>query len=356
MKEQKKKVPDLRFKGFTDDWEQRKLLETQTTFTDGNYSSLYPQKEDFTTAQNGVPFLTGSDIYDGKLNNKNCKYITHEKNKKLTSGHVAFDDVVIAVRGSLGNIGYASKNNEGWNINSQLAIIRTNKDELNGYFIFCYLITNEGLKAINSRITGTALKQLPIKQLSSIYIPVIGLKEQNLISKIFKLITNQITLQQRKLDLLNQLKKGLLQKMFADKDSKRPILRFNGFTDDWEERKLGDVTDIKTGSRNHQDSVENGKYPFFVRSEKIERLDEYDFDTTAILIPGDGRIGEIFHYYDGKFALHQRVYKVDNFNGIDVLFLLSLFRYSFRRHALRLNAQGTVPSLCLLNGRYYFQN
>ena len=115
----------------------------------------------------------------------------------------------------------------------------------------------------------------------------------------------------------------------------------------WEQRKLGDVTDIKTGSRNHQDSVENGKYPFFVRSEKIERLDEYDFDTTAILIPGDGRIGEIFHYYDGKFALHQRVYKVDNFNGIDALFLLSLFRYSFRRHALRLNAQGTVPSLRL---------
>lgn len=136
MKEQKKKVPDLRFKGFTDDWEQRKLLETQTTFTDGNYSSLYPQKEDFTTAQNGVPFLTGSDIYDGKLNNKNCKYITHEKNKKLTSGHVAFDDVVIAVRGSLGNIGYASKNNEGWNINSQLAIIRTNKDELMGILFF----------------------------------------------------------------------------------------------------------------------------------------------------------------------------------------------------------------------------
>ena len=126
-----------------------------------------------------------------------------------------------------------------------------------------------------------------------------------------------------------------------------PKVRFKGFTDEWEQRKLGDVTDIKTGSRNHQDSVENGKYPFFVRSEKIERLDEYDFDTTAILIPGDGRIGEIFHYYDGKFALHQRVYKVDNFNGIDALFLLSLFRYSFRRHALRLNAQGTVPSLRL---------
>ncbi|APP02159.1 hypothetical protein LI610_00220 (plasmid) [Lactobacillus delbrueckii subsp. indicus] len=91
----------------------------------------------------------------------------------------------------------------------------------------------------------------------------------------------------------------------------------------------------------------DGKYPFFVRSDKVERLNEYDFDTKAILVPGDGRIGEIFHYYNGKFALHQRVYKVDNFNGINELFLLGLFKYSFKEHALRLNAQGTVPSLRL---------
>ncbi|MCD5599090.1 restriction endonuclease subunit S [Lactobacillus delbrueckii subsp. lactis] len=132
------------------------------------------------------------------------------------------------------------------------------------------------------------------------------------------------------------------------KDKKKaPKLRFKGFTDDWEQRKLGDVADITTGSRNHQDSVTDGKYPFFVRSDKVERLNEYDFDTRAILVPGDGRIGEIFHYYNGKFALHQRVYKVDNFNGINALFLLGQFKYSFKKHALRLNAQGTVPSLRL---------
>ncbi|MFV4955619.1 restriction endonuclease subunit S [Lactobacillus delbrueckii] len=130
-------------------------------------------------------------------------------------------------------------------------------------------------------------------------------------------------------------------------EKKAPKLRFKGFTDDWEQRKLGDVADITTGSRNHQDSVTDGKYPFFVRSDKVERLNEYDFDTRAILVPGDGRIGEIFHYYNGKFALHQRVYKVDNFNGINALFLLGKFKYSFKKHALRLNAQGTVPSLRL---------
>ena len=126
-----------------------------------------------------------------------------------------------------------------------------------------------------------------------------------------------------------------------------PRLRFPGFTGDWEQCKLGEVTNIKTGSRNQQDSVTNGQYPFFIRSEKIEKLDRYDFDTEAILVPGDGRIGEIFHYYNGKFALHQRVYKVDNFKGVDAFFLLYLFQCSFKEHALRLNAQGTVPSLRL---------
>ena len=126
-----------------------------------------------------------------------------------------------------------------------------------------------------------------------------------------------------------------------------PKLRFPGFTEDWEQRKLGDVANIKTGSRNQQDSVTNGKYPFFIRSEKIEKLDTYDFDTEAILVPGDGRIGEIFHYYNGKFALHQRVYKVDDFKGVDAFYLLYLFQCKFKEHALRLNAQGTVPSLRL---------
>lgn len=129
------------------------------------------------------------------------------------------------------------------------------------------------------------------------------------------------------------------------KQAKYPQLRFKGFTDPWEKCKLGDLVDINTGNRNHQDSVINGKYDFYVRSEKIEHLNEYDFDEEAILVPGDGRIGQIFHYVNGKFALHQRVYKVDNFNLLYPKFLLQLFNKSFREHALKENAQGTVPSL-----------
>ena len=207
------------------------------------------------------------------------------------------------------------------------------------WYKFMYQNGDSGARSDRFAIKDKIFQMMPISMPNT--------KEQNKIGQLIQTLQKLIDLQQRKLDLLKQLKKGLLQKMFAEKNSKQPVLRFKGFHDDWEQRKLGEVAEIKTGSRNHQDSVDNGKYPFFVRSEKVERLNEYDFDTKAILVPGDGRIGEIFHYYDGKFALHQRVYKVDNFKEVNPLYLLNLFKYKFKKHALRLNSQGTVPSLRL---------
>ena len=127
-----------------------------------------------------------------------------------------------------------------------------------------------------------------------------------------------------------------------------PELRFRGFTDPWEQRQLGEVAEVSTGGRNTQDGIDNGKYPFFVRSQEISSIDQFDYDETAILVPGDGRIGEIFHLYSGKYALHQRVYRVvPNQSRIVPNYLLALMQFRFRRHVLRLNAQGTVPSLRL---------
>ena len=137
-----------------------------------------------------------------------------EKNSKLISGQIVPDDVVIAVRGSLGNVGYATKENAGWNINSQLAIIRTNKSELKGYFIYSFFLTNIGIRCIRSRITGTALKQLPIKQLASIFVPIANIKEQLKLVRLLKKMDKFITLQQQKLAKYQSIKKSLLQQMF----------------------------------------------------------------------------------------------------------------------------------------------
>ena len=209
------KVPELRFAGFADDWEERKLGDTETHFTDGNYGESYPSTKDMSDKANGIPFLRGSDFSNGYLDSSNANYIKPEKHAELTSGHIKQDDIVLAVRGSLGTLGYATKENEGWNINSQLAILRTNKSEISGMFLIQYLLGSKGQKEIFSRNTGTALKQLPIKQLKDIPVPVPTLLEQQKIGNFFKELDSTIALHQRKLDLLKEQKKGFLQKMFV---------------------------------------------------------------------------------------------------------------------------------------------
>ena len=75
-------------------------------------------------------------------------------------------------------------------------------------------------------------------------------------------------------------------------------------------KKLGDICEIGTGSNNREDASDTGLYPFFVRSQDVLKIDTYLYDEEAILIPGEGGVGDIFHYINGKYGLHQRTYRV----------------------------------------------
>lgn len=207
--------PKRRFKGFTDAWEQRKLGDTNTFFTDGNYANDYPTANEMSDSVNGVPFLRGSNLNNGAINLVDVNYITKQKHNLLTSGHTKFDDIIIAVRGSLGNCGYVAKQFIDININSQLAIIRTDKNELSGLFLIEYLLSSLGKKEINRNITGTALKQLPINSLKMINIKYPSINEQEKISILLSKLNASITLHQRKLDKLKNLKQAYLNEMFV---------------------------------------------------------------------------------------------------------------------------------------------
>ena len=137
--------------------------------------------------------------------------------------------------------------------------------------------------------------------------------------------------------------------MFPKDGEKYPELRFAGFTDAWELRKLGEITNIKTGSSDLQDAVVDGEYPFFVRSENVERSNRYIFDGEAIFITGEGRIGDIYLYVNGKFDYHQRVYKISNFAEADIdgKFVLYYLQQNFKSHALTFTVKATVDSLRL---------
>ena len=114
----------------------------------------------------------------------------------------------------------------------------------------------------------------------------------------------------------------------------------------WELDKIQNHVKITTGSRNTQDKIETGKYPFFVRSKNIEKINSYSYDGEAVLTVGDGRIGEIFHYVNGKFDFHQRVYKISNFDQLlDGYFFYLYFSTFFLHRAKSMTAKNTVDSV-----------
>jgi type I restriction enzyme S subunit len=126
-----------------------------------------------------------------------------------------------------------------------------------------------------------------------------------------------------------------------------PELRFKEFCGEWEEKKLGEISSIKTGGKDTQDKVENGKYPFFVRSNTIERIDSYSFDGEAILTAGDGvGVGKVFHYLNEKFDYHQRVYNIHNFrNNVIGKYLYFYFADRFYKRVIKLSAKNSVDSV-----------
>ncbi|MBS6215302.1 MAG: restriction endonuclease subunit S [Clostridiales bacterium] len=115
---------------------------------------------------------------------------------------------------------------------------------------------------------------------------------------------------------------------------------------DWDVDILEHRLKIQTGSRNTEDKQENGKYPFFVRSSKIEHIDTYHYDCEAILTAGDGvGTGKVFHYINGKFDAHQRVYILTEFEGIKGKYFYYYFRENFLKEVSKYTAKSSVDSV-----------
>lgn len=111
-------------------------------------------------------------------------------------------------------------------------------------------------------------------------------------------------------------------------------------------KKLKELAEIGTGSSDKKDANTNGKYPFFVRSKNIEKHNAFEFDEEAIIIPGEGGIGDIFHYIKGKYALHQRVYRIHfTCDSINVKFAYYYLFAHFKSFIKKKAVSATVTSI-----------
>lgn len=299
----------------------------------------------------------------------------------MTSGHLVEDDIVLAVRGSLGALGYVKDENIDWNINSQLAVIRTDKSELSGKFLVQFLLSWRGQKELLSRNTGTALKQLPIKQLKDVPVPIVNLDEQKEIGALFSSIDNLIAATQDKLSFLKKMKMFFLQQIFPTKNHDVPQIRFDGFTDVWSHYKLGSLmridkeqevkkellTDIQKGFYvlamrtfsmdgyidhskpywlNHLDNVSDDK---FLLPREFAILDA-DMDAN---LPKIGRV--LLNASSEKYLLAAHVRKIQVKSGNDPIFIYALMRGNSVHERLKLEANGSI-SKRLLDKNVYKQS
>ena len=119
--------------------------------------------------------------------------------------------------------------------------------------------------------------------------------------------------------------------------------------EDWNVDRIGDIASIKTGAKNTQDKQADGEYPFFVRSQEIERINSYSYDGEAVLTAGDGvGTGKVFHYISGRFDIHQRVYRIADFcDAVDGRYFFYQFSTRFYNRIMSMTAKSSVDSVRL---------
>ena len=201
------------------------------------------------------------------------------------------------------------------------------KNELDTYFIFS---RTEELKRYGELVgAGSTFVEVSGKQMAAMDLMLPStIREQQMIGVFFKHLDNLITLHQRN-------SADFVSRFFSD------------FTNTWEQRKAKELCNIGTGKSNTQDQVENGLYPFYIRSDIPVKSNKYLYDCEAVITIGDGNIGRVFHYVNGKFDLHQRCYKMTDFQDIWGKYFYYFFSTRFYDRAMKMTAKATVDSVRL---------
>jgi type I restriction enzyme S subunit len=198
----------------------------------------------------------------------------------------------------------------------------------------------ERLNALNYKISDHKRHWISEFQELEIWMP--PLKEQEAIAEALSDADAAIESLEALIAKKRDIKQATMQQLLTGRT------RIPGFSDKWQGQSLGQIASIKTGSRNNQDKNLDGQYPFFVRSAHVEAIDSYSYNGEAILIPGEGGIGEIFHYVNGPHEVHQRVYRISDFSStVNAKFAYFYIRSFFGAHAMRNTVKATVDSLRL---------
>ena len=332
--------PEIRFKGFTDPWEQRKFDEVFDCTVPNNTLSRAELSYDEGTVLNvhyGDVLIKYGSVLD--VQKDDIPRIPHRCREDFNGALLQDGDVIIADTAEDETTGKACEigNLQGSAIVSGLhtMVCRPRNRMALGYLGY-YLNSNayhHQLLPLMQGIKVLSLSRSNIQKTSVSY--PIAVKEQQLIAYYFSQLDNLITLHQRKCANLCSPSQVVFSLLFATS------------TFSWEQRKAKEICSIGTGKSNTQDQVDDGKYPFYIRSDVPVRSNKYLYDCEAVITIGDGNIGKVFHYVNGKFDLHQRCYKMTDFKDIWGKYFFYYFSTKFYDRAMKMTAKATVDSVRL---------
>ena len=245
--------PKIRFKGFTKDWEQRKLGELVKEGIleaplDGNHGEKHPTSDEY--VDSGIPFLMASDIHNGEVNIYSCKYITKERAERLDKGFARNGDVLLTHKATIGETAILSNlMTEYAMLTPQVTYYRIkNEERLNREYLYSFFNSLDFQTELKTKAAQSTRPYIGItaQQNLKIILPA-EIDEQIRIGLYFRNLDHLITLHQRKCEQTKKLKKYMLQKMFPRNGAKVPEIRFDGFTYDWEQRKFSELVTIERG-------------------------------------------------------------------------------------------------------------
>ena len=255
-------IPAIRFKGFSDTWEQRKLSEIATMHARIGWQNL--RTSEFLDSGDYM-LITGTDFIDGAVNFDTCHYVERERYEQDKHIQIRNGSILITKDGTLGKVAYIQGLTMPATLNAGVFNVEIkDENEVDNRYLFQYLKAPFLMDYVDKKATGGTIKHLNQNILVDFPVVLPHKAEQEKIGEYFLAIDHLITLHQRKYDKLTNVKKSMLEKMFPQNGSNVPEIRFKGFTEAWEQRKLGEIGSVSMCRRIFKEQTsENGEIPFY---------------------------------------------------------------------------------------------
>ena len=269
-------------------WEQRKLGDITVKIGSGKT----PSGGKSAYVETGIPLIRSQNVNGDKVDFADIVFVDETTDESMANSRVYTNDVLLNITGASIGRSAVYKGLESANVNQHVCIIRPTE----GYqpdFIQLNLSSDNGQKQIDASQAGGGREGLNFQEIGKMQFCFPSLNEQKCIGRYFNSLDHFITLHQRKCDETKTLKKYMLQKMFPQNGEKVPEIRFDGFTEDWEQRKLGDLIEdniiIEQSDGNHgelyprSDEFTDAGIPYIAASAISSSGDDIDFNLVKYL-------------------------------------------------------------------------